>query len=289
MGIHVPQHVFAPERLTGHAAPFEWLRPANQVVIVARLDEGRSHHQLVVQLDGDGRPLQRPGHPRQVVVTRGDGGAARPEPAARQDVERTSGVGLADEQVDVAHRPEPWIGVHQVRERGPLQDEEWHAPPAPSRRRRRRRPGPGLPPRARAASASPGGEHGDRPESPGLPARCARARAAPCRAVPPRSRARRTTGQPTAQTGAVVRPPPIPAAAHTATRTGTRRQTASPSTTKSSPNRWRALTPCSCRTAVAPGAANDEPPPPPPPPRRLDFHRHRRRRRSSRRPRRRRQ
>ena len=27
-----------------------------------------------------------------------------------------------------------------------------------------------------------------------------------------------------------------------------------------------ALTPCSCRTAVAPGAANDEPPPPPPPP-----------------------
>ena len=31
-------------------------------------------------------------------------------------------------------------------------------------------------------------------------------------------------------------------------------------------NPFDALTPCSCRTAVAPGAANDEPPPPPPPP-----------------------
>ena len=31
------------------------------------------------------------------------------------------------EQVDVAHRPEPWIAVHQVRERGTLQDEEGHA------------------------------------------------------------------------------------------------------------------------------------------------------------------
>ena len=80
----------------------------------------------MVQLDRDGRPLQRLGHPLQVVVTRRDGDAAWPESAAHQDVERTSGVGLADEQVDVAHRPEPWIAVHQMRERGTLQDEEWH-------------------------------------------------------------------------------------------------------------------------------------------------------------------
>ena len=33
---------------------------------------------------------------------------------------------LRIEQVDVAHRPEPWIAVHQMRERGTLQDEEWH-------------------------------------------------------------------------------------------------------------------------------------------------------------------
>ena len=55
------------------------------------------------------------------------GGAACLEFAAHQHVERTSGVGLADEQVDVAHRPEAWIAVHQVRERGALQDEERHA------------------------------------------------------------------------------------------------------------------------------------------------------------------
>ena len=104
----------------------------------ARLDERRAHQQFVVQLDGDGGPLERPGHPLQVVVMRGDGAAA------------------------------------------------WR---------------PGLPP---------------------------------------------------AQTGAVRRPPQIPAAVHTDTTTGTRRQTASPSnhvarseptiqgtTTKSSPNRCR--------------------------------------------------
>ena len=178
---------------------------------------------------------------------------------------------LRIEQVDVAHRPEPWIAVHQVRERGTLQDEEWHPRlrhragdisdhPRPDCRRVRVL----RPPRPEASAEG-------RPESPGLSARCARARAAPCRAVPQRSRALRMTGQPTAQTGAVVRPPQIPAAAHTATRTGTRRQTASPSTTKSSPNRCAPLTPCSCTTAVAPGAVNDEPPPPPPPPAPLGF------------------
>ena len=64
-----------------------------------------------------------------MVVTRRDGAAAGPEPAARQGVRRTTGVGLANQQVDVAHRPEPWIGVHQVRKRGTLQDEEWHPRP----------------------------------------------------------------------------------------------------------------------------------------------------------------
>ena len=37
-------------------------------------------------------------------------------------------------------------------------------PPPPSRRRRQRPPGPGLPPHARAASSSPGGDHEGRTE-----------------------------------------------------------------------------------------------------------------------------
>ena len=40
---------------------------------------------------------------------------------------RTSCVGLADQQIDVAHRPEPRILVHQMRERSALQDEERYA------------------------------------------------------------------------------------------------------------------------------------------------------------------
>ena len=62
----------------------------------------------------------------QVVMPRRDGDAAWPESAAQQYVERTSRVGLPDEQVDVAHRPQPRISVHQVRERSALQDEERH-------------------------------------------------------------------------------------------------------------------------------------------------------------------
>jgi hypothetical protein len=60
------------------------------------------------------------------MVTWREGAAAQPESAGKQDVVRASCVGLADEQVDVAHRPEPWIAVHQMRKRGTLQDEEWH-------------------------------------------------------------------------------------------------------------------------------------------------------------------
>ncbi len=48
------------------------------------------------------------------------------ETATHQSIERTSGVGLADEQIDVAHRPKPGIAVHEMRERGTFQDEEWH-------------------------------------------------------------------------------------------------------------------------------------------------------------------
>jgi hypothetical protein len=58
------------------------------------------------------------------MVTRGNGDAAWPESAAQQDVERAPTVALADEQIDVAHRPEPWVVVHQMRERCTLQDEE---------------------------------------------------------------------------------------------------------------------------------------------------------------------
>ena len=60
-------------------------------------------------------------------MIRRDSGAACRESAAQQHVARTSGVGLADEQVDVAHRPEPGIAVHQVCERGALQNEKWHS------------------------------------------------------------------------------------------------------------------------------------------------------------------
>ena len=39
---------------------------------------------------------------------------------------RAAGVDFANEKVDVAHRPEPWILVHQMRERRAFQDEKWH-------------------------------------------------------------------------------------------------------------------------------------------------------------------
>ena len=142
----------------------------------------------------------------------------RPESAADQDVERTS-VGLADEQIDVAHRREPRIVVHQMRERCTFRARNGtparaiaSATSATTRAR--------TVARVRAASASHGGDRGSGREPPGLSARRARARAAPCGAVPPRSPVRPTTHCRQRRLERLC-DRRRSRAAHTATRTGT--------------------------------------------------------------------
>src|SRR6478735_7824811 len=60
-------------------------------------------------------------------MTRGRSRADLLESALREHVERAKGVSLANEQVNVAHRAQSRVRVDEVRERGTLQDEEWHA------------------------------------------------------------------------------------------------------------------------------------------------------------------
>jgi len=60
------------------------------------------------------------------MVAGGNDDAVWLEPTADQNVMCSPGVGLADEQINVAHRPESWVFVHQVRECGAFQDKDRH-------------------------------------------------------------------------------------------------------------------------------------------------------------------
>ena len=132
-------------RTEGHAARFERLSPADQIVIVARLDEGCPRQQLVMQLDGDGRALQRLCHPLQVVVTRGDAAPPGPNPSA-SGRRATSGVDFADKKSTRASAGAVDRHTRDARARHP--SERGRHPACAIRRRPQRRAASGLPPRA---------------------------------------------------------------------------------------------------------------------------------------------
>jgi hypothetical protein len=79
-----------------------------------------------MQLDGNGCAFLRLRHRGQMMVSCGKVDVIWLESAASKHVKRASGVDFANQKVDVAHRPESWIVVNQLRESGPLQNEQWH-------------------------------------------------------------------------------------------------------------------------------------------------------------------